>query len=100
ETLLPLAFDDARPDAVRRFPADPRIPRDDARGTANDGHRCDGKFAKIRSDPLSARPRHDPRPRSAARARLRMLRDLEARIRSAGWRHRGGAEDRKKPRLD
>ena len=58
------------------------------------GHRRDGIPAEGRADPLSARPCHDPRSRGAAAAGLRMLRDLETRIRPDARRHRPSTPNR------
>ena len=59
-----------------------------------------GTLAKSGADPLSARPRHDPRPRGFAATRLRMLRDLETGIRPVAGRYRGCAEDRQEAPID
>ena len=45
---------------VGRFSAHPRIPRHDAGGPANHGHRRDGGLAEGGADPISARPCHHP----------------------------------------
>ena len=78
--LLPVAADDARPDAISRLFAHARIPWDDARRAANDSHRCDGHLAKGRACPVSAGPCQHPRSRRSAATGLRMLRDLETGI--------------------